>query len=103
MLLGYVHKTTNIWRIWDFQAGPYQRGAAIECSSVVFKEDQNAYTRNIATSDSLDSNSDEDLSGFDELEDPNDGDYHPFKSDNLNSGPQATVDEINDEALNDDL
>ena len=103
MLLGYVHKTTKIWRIWDFQAGPYQRGAAIKCSSVVFKEDENAYTRNIATSDSLDSDSDEDLSGIDELEDPNNGDYHPFKSDNLNSGPQATVDEINDKALNDDL
>ena len=95
MLLGYLHKTTKIWWIWDFQAGPYQRGAAIECSSVVFKEDENAYARNIATSP----DSDEDISEFDELKDPNDRDYHPFESDY----PPTIIEEINNEPLNDDL
>ena len=90
MLLGYVHKTTKIWRIWDFQAGPYQRGAAVECSSVVFREEENAYAR-IAP----ESSDDEDEKATDGLDDPRDEDYHPE--------PQATVEEINDEALNDDL
>ena len=91
MLLGYVHKTTKIWRIWDFQAGPYQRGAAVECSSVVFKEEENAYARNASSSGSPD----DDENVTDGLDDPSDEDYHPE--------PQATVEEINDEALNDDL
>ena len=88
MLLGYIHKTTKIWRIWDFQAGPYQRGAAVECSSVVFKE-ENAYARNAP-----ESSDDDDEKATDGL-DLNDGDYHPE--------PQATIEEINDEPLHDDL
>jgi hypothetical protein len=42
MMLGYVHNTTKIWRIWDFNSG--RTGRAIECSSVVFQEEENAYT-----------------------------------------------------------
>jgi hypothetical protein len=42
MMLGYVHNTTKIWRIWDFNSG--RTGRAIECSSVVFQEEENAHT-----------------------------------------------------------
>ena len=42
MMLGYVHNTTKIWRIWDFKSGKI--GRAVECSSVVFDEEENAYT-----------------------------------------------------------
>jgi hypothetical protein len=41
MMLGYVHDTTKIWRIWDFDRGLH--GGAVECSNVVFREDQNGY------------------------------------------------------------
>ena len=34
MMLGYLHNTTKIWRIWDFKLG--KTGRAVECSSVVF-------------------------------------------------------------------
>ena len=40
MLLGYVHKTTKIYRIWDF-AG---RGRALESSNIRFVEHENAWT-----------------------------------------------------------
>ena len=42
MMLGYVHKTTKIWRIWDFEGGTNGLGRAVECSNIVFKEDENA-------------------------------------------------------------
>jgi len=42
MMLGYVHNTTKIWRIWDFKSG--KTGRAVECSSVVFDEEENACT-----------------------------------------------------------
>jgi len=42
MMLGYVHNTTKIWRIWDFNSG--RTGRAVECSSVVFQEEENAHT-----------------------------------------------------------
>lgn len=42
MLLGYVHTTTKIWRIWDFRGVPRGQGTAVECSNVVFKENENA-------------------------------------------------------------
>jgi len=42
MMLGYVHNTTKIWRIWDFKSGKTRR--AVECSSVVFDEEENAHT-----------------------------------------------------------
>jgi len=42
MMLGYVHNTTKIWRIWDFKSGKI--GRAVECSSVVFAEEENAHT-----------------------------------------------------------
>jgi hypothetical protein len=45
MMLGYVHQTTKIWRIWDFSSGP--RGRAVECSNVIFAEDQNACEKRI--------------------------------------------------------
>jgi hypothetical protein len=41
MMLGYVHNTTKIWRIWDFNSG--RNGRAVECSSVVFQEEENAH------------------------------------------------------------
>jgi hypothetical protein len=41
MLLGYVHDTTKIWRIWDFNSG--RNGRAVECSSVIFQEEENAF------------------------------------------------------------
>jgi len=42
MMLGYVHNTTKVWRLWDFNSG--RTGHAIECSSVVFQEEENAHT-----------------------------------------------------------
>jgi len=42
MMLGYFHNTTKIWRIWDFKSG--KTGRAVECSSVVFDEEENAHT-----------------------------------------------------------
>jgi transposase InsO family protein len=42
MMLGYVHNTMKIWRIWDFKSG--KTGRAVECSSVVFDEEENAHT-----------------------------------------------------------
>jgi len=42
MMLGYVHNTTKIWRIWDFKSGKI--GRAVEYSSVVFVEEENAHT-----------------------------------------------------------
>jgi hypothetical protein len=42
MMLGYVHNTTKIWRIWDFNSG--KTGRAVECSSVVFDEQEDAFT-----------------------------------------------------------
>jgi len=42
MMLGYAHNTTKIWRIWDFKSG--RNGRAVECSSVVFDEEENAHT-----------------------------------------------------------
>jgi len=39
MILGYVHDTTKIWRIWDPDFGK-----AINCSDVYFDESQTAYT-----------------------------------------------------------
>ena len=42
IMLGYVHNTTKIWRIWDFKSG--RTGRAVECSSVVFNEEENAHT-----------------------------------------------------------
>jgi len=41
MMLGYVHNTTKIWRIWDFKSR--RTGRAVECSSVVFDEEENAH------------------------------------------------------------
>jgi hypothetical protein len=37
MMIGYVHKTTKIWRLWDWQTK-----RAIECSNTIFREDENA-------------------------------------------------------------
>jgi len=42
MMLGYIHNTTKIWRIWDFKSG--RTGRAVECSSVMFDEEENAHT-----------------------------------------------------------
>lgn len=37
-MLGYVHHTSKIWRVWDFTG----RGRAVESSNVVFVEEENA-------------------------------------------------------------
>ena len=50
MMLGYVHKTTKIYRIWDFNG----RGRAIESSNVYFIESQNAWTNRSDDSEALD-------------------------------------------------
>jgi len=42
MMLGYIHNTMKIWRIWDFNSG--KSGRAVECSSVVFDEQEDAFT-----------------------------------------------------------
>jgi hypothetical protein len=42
MMLEYVHNTTKIWRVWDFNSG--MTGRAVECSSVVFDEKEDAFT-----------------------------------------------------------
>lgn len=49
MMLGYVHKTTKIWRIWDFSG----RGRAVECSNVIFKEEENAYDATMGDADAF--------------------------------------------------
>lgn len=48
-MLGYVHKTTKIWRIWGFSG----RGRAVECSNVIFKEEENAYDATIEEADAI--------------------------------------------------
>src|SRR3978361_1273801 len=42
MMLGYVHDTTKICRIWDFKSGR-SGGRAVECSSLIFQEEENAH------------------------------------------------------------
>jgi transposase InsO family protein len=42
MFLGYVHKITKVGRLWDFE-----QKKAVECSNVVWREDQNALEANI--------------------------------------------------------
>jgi len=41
-MLGYVYNMMKIWRIWDFNSG--KSGRAVECSSVVFDELEDAFT-----------------------------------------------------------
>jgi hypothetical protein len=47
MMLGYVHNTTKIWRIWDFGNGHYKQGRAVECLSAIFNEHENADARHL--------------------------------------------------------
>jgi hypothetical protein len=47
MMLGYVHDTTKIWRIWDPDFGK-----AVNCSDFYFDESQTAYTSCMATNES---------------------------------------------------
>jgi hypothetical protein len=48
MFLGYVHKTTKVWRLWDFD-----RNRAVECSNVVWREDQNAFDVNMSDAEAF--------------------------------------------------
>jgi transposase InsO family protein len=48
MMLGYVHQTTKIWRIWDFATN-----RAIEASNTLFNEEVNGNTGKIVTQDEL--------------------------------------------------
>ena len=50
MILSYVHKTTKIYRIWDFNG----QGRAIESSNVYCIESQNAWTHSSDDSEALD-------------------------------------------------
>jgi hypothetical protein len=45
MMLGYLHQTTKIGRIWDFSSG--SPGRAVECLNVIFAKDQNACEKRI--------------------------------------------------------
>jgi hypothetical protein len=42
MFLGYVHKTTKVWYLWDFE-----QKKAIEYSYMVWREDQSAVDANM--------------------------------------------------------
>jgi hypothetical protein len=42
MFVGYVHTTTKVYHLWDFQ-----QNKAIECSNVGWREDQNAFDSNM--------------------------------------------------------
>ena len=92
MFLGYVHKTTKIWRIWDFKGGPRGQGAAVECSSVVFKENENAYTARADHSEDIEAF----VSPFKDIEN---GD---LEDSNQQPEVDSEVDTINDKALNED-
>jgi hypothetical protein len=46
MMLGYIHQTTKIWRIWDFATNK-----AIEASNALFYEEVNANTGQTVTQD----------------------------------------------------
>jgi hypothetical protein len=41
MLLGYVHNTGKIWKLWDFE-----QNRAIQCADVIFIEEDNTFTGN---------------------------------------------------------
>jgi hypothetical protein len=56
MMLRYVHNTTKIWRIWEFNSG--RTGLAVECSSVMFQE-ENAHTEEQITAIGFPDNADE--------------------------------------------
>jgi hypothetical protein len=45
IMLGYVPDTTKIWIIWDFKSG--RSGRAVECSSLIFQEEENAHGRSV--------------------------------------------------------
>ena len=94
MFLGYVHKTTKIWRIWDFKGGPRGQGGAVECFSVVFKENENAYTADHSEDTEVSESPFKDIENGD-LEDSN----------QPGTGPEVDteIDTINDKALNKDL
>ena len=104
MFLGYVHKTTKIWRIWDFNGGPRGQGAAVECSSLVFKENENAYTvdlsEDIEASESPFKDIEASESAFKDIEKKGLED-----SNQPGPGPEVDteIDTINDKALNKDL
>jgi hypothetical protein len=52
MMLGYVHDTTKIWRIWDFKSGR-SGGRAVECSSLIFQEEENAHGNSAEEKDAV--------------------------------------------------
>jgi hypothetical protein len=52
MMLCYFYETTKICRIWDFNRGLH--GGAVECSNVVFREDQNGYSAYRSENDDYD-------------------------------------------------
>jgi hypothetical protein len=48
MFLEYVHKTTKVWCLWDFE-----QKKAIEYSNVVWREDQNAFDANMGDAEAF--------------------------------------------------
>jgi hypothetical protein len=57
MFLGYVYKTTKVWRLWDFQ-----QNKAIEYSNVRWREDQNAFDSNMQDAEAFLQRFEEDIS-----------------------------------------
>jgi hypothetical protein len=47
MMLGYVHDTGKIWKLWDFE-----QNRAIQCADVIFIEENNAFTKNSGSNES---------------------------------------------------
>jgi hypothetical protein len=52
MMLGYVHDTTKIWRLWDCERGIH--GGAIECSNVIFDEENDGVHSQLESHDETD-------------------------------------------------
>jgi hypothetical protein len=65
MFLGYVHKTTKVWHVWDFQ-----QNKAIECSNIRWREDQNAFHSNIEDAEAFLQRFEEDISCPTDNEEP---------------------------------
>jgi hypothetical protein len=83
MMLGYVHQTTKIWRIWDFMTS-----RAVECSNALFNEEINANQKEMVTEDEL-------LQLFPELEEE-------MIEEDMNE-EDMNEEDMNEEDMNDDM
>jgi hypothetical protein len=48
MFLGYVHKITKVWCLWDFK-----QKKAIEYLNMVWREDQNVFNTNMGDAEAF--------------------------------------------------